>query len=50
MVAIDNEDGRYIAAAGSRGFAHCNTSTGKWRIFGNECQVLISSFYLFPWA
>uniref|UniRef100_A0A915BH36 Protein RIC1 homolog n=2 Tax=Parascaris univalens TaxID=6257 RepID=A0A915BH36_PARUN len=38
MAAVDRENARWIAAAGTRGFVHCNTATGKWRLFGNESQ------------
>lgn len=38
LVSIDHENGRWLVAAGTRGFAHCNIATGKWRLFGNESQ------------
>ena len=40
-VAVD-KTGQYVAVSGKRGVAHCNVSTKKWKLFGNESQV--SSF------
>ncbi|KAH9249191.1 hypothetical protein BASA81_013091 [Batrachochytrium salamandrivorans] len=33
-----NASGNFIAVAGSRGLAHYNTLSGKWKLFGNEYQ------------
>ncbi|XP_062515781.1 guanine nucleotide exchange factor subunit RIC1-like isoform X1 [Corticium candelabrum] len=35
--AID-VNGRYVAVSSKRGMAHCNVSTKKWKLFGNESQ------------
>ncbi|KAI8927288.1 RIC1-domain-containing protein [Entophlyctis helioformis] len=33
-----NSAGHFIAVAGTRGLAHYNTLSGKWKLFGNEHQ------------
>ncbi|KAG2184987.1 hypothetical protein INT43_000900, partial [Umbelopsis isabellina] len=35
--SIDSE-GKWIAIAGKRGFAHYSTSSGRWKMFGNQQQ------------
>jgi hypothetical protein len=35
-IASVNSNGNYLAIAGQRGFAHFNTFSGKWKLFGNE--------------
>lgn len=36
--AASTANGQFIAIAGSRGFAHYNVSSEKWKVFGNELQ------------
>ncbi|CAJ0585488.1 unnamed protein product, partial [Mesorhabditis spiculigera] len=38
FAAIDREEVKYLAIAGTRGLAHMNIEKGKWKIFGNESQ------------
>ncbi|KAI9028097.1 RIC1-domain-containing protein [Phycomyces nitens] len=33
-----SRDGKYIAIAGKRGLAHYNTTSGRWKMFGNQQQ------------
>nr|KAJ3422636.1 hypothetical protein HK105_007190 [Polyrhizophydium stewartii] len=33
-----NSTGHFVAIAGTRGLAHYNTMSGKWKLFGNEHQ------------
>ncbi|EIE89489.1 hypothetical protein RO3G_14200 [Rhizopus delemar RA 99-880] len=33
-----SSDGNYIAVAGKRGFAHYNTISNRWKLFGNQQQ------------
>ncbi|KAJ8656341.1 hypothetical protein O0I10_007906 [Lichtheimia ornata] len=33
-----SQDGRFIAIAGRRGFAHYNTFSNRWKMFGNQQQ------------
>lgn len=33
-----SSDGSYIAIAGKRGFAHYNTISSRWKLFGNQQQ------------
>ncbi|ORY05246.1 RIC1-domain-containing protein [Basidiobolus meristosporus CBS 931.73] len=31
-------DGKYVAIAGKHGVAHCNITTGRWKLFGDQLQ------------
>lgn len=33
-----SSDGKFIAVAGRRGFAHYNTFSNRWKLFGNQQQ------------
>jgi hypothetical protein len=33
-----SSDGKYIAIAGKRGFAHYNSISNRWKLFGNQYQ------------
>ncbi|KJH44323.1 RIC1 protein [Dictyocaulus viviparus] len=35
-IPVDSNSAKTIVVAGLRGFAHCNVSSGRWKIFGNE--------------
>ncbi|KAI9145750.1 RIC1-domain-containing protein [Paraphysoderma sedebokerense] len=36
--SVVSQDGRYLAVAGKRGFAHYSVESGRWKLFGNSQQ------------